>query len=319
MVVAARMPAAWWKRLLPMLYLATVVLLIMARLVGRNINGAHRWLSFGPISFQPSELGKLTAVLWLAVWFSLYRRHAHEFVKGFLVPVTGLGLICVLVLIGPDFGTTMLIGGVGLLVMFIAGTRVTYLAGTLVLGGLLMGLLVLHDPVRINRVTSFLHPELYADNESYQLMNSLHAFMEGGATGVGVGQSLQKFSYLPEAHTDFIMAIIAEETGFVGSIIVLTLFAVFCLSGLWIGWRCKDTFDRLIAFGITLMITTQAVINLGVVTASMPTKGLPLPFISHGGSNLVFMLAMVGILLRVASGTTDASKEVPVRDSRHWL
>ncbi|MCC5848308.1 MAG: putative lipid II flippase FtsW [Verrucomicrobia bacterium] len=318
-VFTARMPAAWWKSLLPWIFIATVVLLIMARLVGRNINGAHRWLSLGPISFQPSELGKLTAVLWLSCWLSHHRRHTREFLRGFLYPFFGLAAICVLVLIGPDFGTTALIGGVGLILMFIAGTRFSYLLCTLVAGGLFLGVLALHDPIRLSRITSFLHPEKYQSNESYQLMNSLHAFMEGGGTGVGVGRSLQKFSYLPEAHTDFIMAIIAEETGALGSLVVLGLFMGFFVSGMTIGWRCTDPFDRLVAYGITLSITMQALMNIAVVTASMPTKGLPLPFISHGGSNLVFMLAMVGILLRIAGGSAVPKSAVPAKDSRHWL
>ena len=318
-VFTARVPASWWKTLLPWIFLSTVVLLLMARLVGPKINGAHRWLILGPISFQPSELGKLTVVLWLSCWLSHHRRHTREFLRGFFYPFSGVAIICLLVLIGPDFGTTALIGGVGLILMFIAGTRFGYLLCTLVVGAAALGVLALHDPVRLSRITSFLHPEKYQNNESYQLMNSLHAFMEGGGTGVGVGRSLQKFSYLPEAHTDFIMSIIAEETGALGSLVILGLFLGFFVSGMTIGWRCTDPFDRLLAYGITMSITLQALMNIAVVTASMPTKGLPLPFISHGGSNLVFMLAMVGMLLRIAGGNTGPKSAVPAKDSRHWL
>ncbi len=317
-VVAARLPLRFWRTVLPVLFISTVILLLMARLVGPRINGAHRWLVFGPVSFQPSEMAKLTAVVWLAAWMSHHRRNAGEAVRGFLIPMCGLGALCVLVLIGPDFGTTALIGATGLFILFLAGTRVIYLLGTLFSGFLLLGVLVWHDPVRISRVTSFLEPEKYQDNEAYQLINSLHAFMEGGATGRGIGQSLQKFSYLPEAHTDFIYAIIAEETGVIGSLAVLGLFTVFFGCGMTIAIRCRDPFARLMGYGITLMISLQALINIAVVTGSAPTKGLPLPFVSHGGSSIVFMLTMVGLLVRIACGSGETQRDWRSRRQRLW-
>jgi cell division protein FtsW len=317
-VVASKLPLRFWRVMLPGLFISTVVLLILARLVGPRINGAHRWLVFGPVSFQPSEMAKLTAVVWLAAWMSHHRRNAGEWLKGFLIPMCGLGLLCVLVLIGPDFGTTALIGATGLFVLYLAGTKSVYLMGTMLLGFLVLGVLVWHDPVRISRVTSFLEPEKYQDNESYQLINSLHAFMEGGATGRGIGHSLQKFSYLPEAHTDFIYAIIAEETGVIGSLAVLTLFGVVFGCGMVISWRSRDPFARLMGYGITLMISLQAVINIAVVTGSAPTKGLPLPFVSHGGSSIVFMLTMVGLLVRIACGDAETRRDWRSRRQRTW-
>lgn len=316
---AAKLPLSFWRWMFPWIYLGTVALLILARAIGPLINGARRWLAFGPVSFQPSELAKLTAVIWIALWMSQHRRKAGSFWHGFVYPLLGLGVLCLLVLLGPDYGTTILIGGGGVLLMYLGGTPLFLALLPVIGGGALLGFLVWHDPVRINRVTSFLAPEKFADNESFQLMNSLHAFMEGGATGVGIGQSLQKFSYLPEAHTDFIMSIIAEETGFVGSTLILLLFMLFFVCGMNIAANCRDGFGRLLAYGITLMITLQALINLAVVTGSAPTKGLPLPFISHGGSSLVFTLAMVGILVRVALGVDEEKPATPVRDRRHWF
>lgn len=317
-VVAARLPLRFWRVLLPGLFLSTVILLLMARLVGPRINGAHRWLVFGPVSFQPSEMAKLTAVIWLAAWMSHHRRSAGEALRGFVIPVAGLGILCLLVLLGPDFGTTALIGATGLFILFLAGTRILYLLGTLLTGFLLLGVLVWFDPVRISRVTSFLEPEKYQDNEAYQLINSLHAFMEGGLTGRGIGQSLQKFSYLPEAHTDFIYAIIAEETGVIGALLVLALFGILFGCGMLISWRSRDPFARLMGYGITIMISLQAVINIAVVTGSAPTKGLPLPFVSHGGSSIVFMLTMVGLLVRIASGNSEAPRDWRSRRQRSW-
>ncbi len=318
-LIASRIPMRFWQQLLPYMAAGTTILLILARAIGPRINGAHRWLILGPISFQPSEFAKLTALVWVAWWMSLHRRRATEFLRGFIVPIVGVGWFCLMVLIGPDYGTTVLIGGSCVALMFIGGTRLIYLLGSVFLGFSGMTLLVLQDPERLSRVTSFLYPEKYASDESFQLMNSLFAFINGGSTGLGVGGSLQKFSYLPEAHTDFILAIIAEELGLIGSLGVVLFFFLFFLAGMWISWRNKDPFSRLLGFGITLLISLQACINIGVVTGSMPTKGLPLPFISHGGSNLVFMVAMAGILVKIAKGDSDARKETRQMDSSQWM
>ncbi|MEX2607912.1 MAG: putative lipid II flippase FtsW [Kiritimatiellia bacterium] len=319
-IVTACIPVNYWRKGMPWMCVLAIILLLMARLVGRNIFGAHRWLSLGPINFQPSELAKLSAILWVAVWLSVYRRRAQEFVRGFLLPAAGLGVLCLMVLIGPDYGTTMLIGGTGMLIMYFGGSRVIYLLGAAGIAGTGMGFLIYHNPERLSRVTSFLNPEKYADDASYQLMNSLYAFIEGGLWGKGIGQSLQKFSYLPEAHTDFILAILAEEFGLVGVGIVLVLYLALFIAGMHISLRCKDSFARMTGFGITALITLQAVINVGVVTGSMPTKGLPLPFVSYGGSSLVFTSVMVGILIRIANGGGRSDEQTrTLRGSQQWI
>lgn len=319
-VIASRVPMVWWRLLLPWVVVSTVMLLLLARLAGPEINGAHRWLKLGPVNFQPSELGKFTAILWIAHWLGVYRRRADEFWRGFALPAAGLGGVCVLVLIGPDYGTTALIGGAGVLLMFIGGTRTVYLFLAVSVAGVALGFLVWNDPVRLNRVTSFLNPEKYSDDESYQLMNALYGIMEGGVVGKGIGQSLQKRDYLPEAHTDFILAIIAEELGMLGTLAIMGVYLLFFFAGMVLSWRSRDPFSRLMGFGITLLITLQAGINIGVVTGSMPTKGLPLPFISYGGSNLVVMAAMVGILVRIARGEPrDSRADRVLRDSRRWV
>lgn len=319
-IFTALVPTSFWRKSMPTIFIMTIILLLMARLVGRNINDAHRWLSLGPVNFQPSELAKLSAMLWLASWLSVYRRRCREFLRGFILPAAGLGILCVLVLIGPDFGTTMLIGGAGILVMFIGGTRIVYLVTSSVVALAGIGALILRDRERLSRITSFMHPEKYASDDSYQLMASLHSFIEGGLKGKGIGASLQKFDYLPEAHTDFILAILAEELGLPGVCAVLLLFVAICISGIIISLRCKDSFARLLGLGITIMITLQAIINIGVVTGSMPTKGLPLPFVSYGGSSLVFMAAMVGILIQIAnSGGVGKGQKSRVRQSQQWI
>jgi len=319
-VFTSVVPIYYWKKWMPYLFGVTVILLLMARLVGKDINDAHRWLSLGPVNFQPSELAKLCAILWVATWLSIYRRRSSEFLRGFILPAAGLGVMCLLVLIGPDYGTTMLIGGTGILIMFVGGTRIIYLGISAVVALAGLGALIMQDKERLSRITSFLHPEKYADDDSYQLMGSLHGFIEGGLTGKGIGESLQKFYYLPEAHTDFILAILAEELGVIGTCTVLFLYITIFVCGMIISFRCKDSFARLLGFGITILLSLQAAINVGVVTGSMPTKGLPLPFISYGGSSLVFMTAMIGILFRISKGGTSGKNSTSgLRDSQQWI
>ncbi|WFB37347.1 putative lipid II flippase FtsW [Kiritimatiellota bacterium B12222] len=319
-VVSYNIPTIYWKKWMIYLVGSSVILLGMARLVGREINNAHRWLSLGPVNFQPSELAKLSAILWVATWMSVYRRRSSEFGLGFVLPASGMGLLCLMVLMGPDFGTTMLIGGTGILLMYIGGTRVVYLGVSAFVALFGFWELIRRDPERLSRITSFMHPEEFAANDSYQLMASLHGFIEGGLFGKGIGESLQKNDYLPEAHTDFILAILGEELGLVGTLLVLLLFVAIFISGLMISLRCKDAFSRLVGLGITITITLQAMINVGVVTGSMPTKGLPLPFVSYGGSSLVFMTGMVGILLRISRGSAGVrDNPPPLPESQQWI
>lgn len=320
--ILSRVPYSWWKPLLIYLAPVTVILLVMVLVIGREINGSKRWLSLGPISVQPSELAKLVMIIWLAYWMSKVQRHSRQFVEGFLVPVSGLGLLTALVLVEPDFGTAILIAGVGFCIMFLAGTRLVYLVVSGVIGVLGLALVIMEDKERLSRITSFVDPQRHQSDDAYQLWEGILAFIMGGATGVGVGGSLQKNYYLPEAHTDFILAIVGEELGVAGTITVLGLFFVIFLSGMRVGWLARDAFGRWMAYGITLMITLQACINVGVVTGSLPTKGLALPFLSYGGSNLVMTWAMVGILISIARQNADIAprdKQKVAKDSQHWV
>lgn len=274
------------------------------------------------MNFQPSELAKFSIVVFLAWWMARIQRHAGELKRGLIWPLFGLGLCLGLIFIEPDFGTTMLIGVVGMTMMFVGGTRMTYLAVAAVTGLAGFTLAVMQNAERMRRITAFLNPEKYALDEAHQLLMAIYAFVVGGPYGVGLGQGLQKHSYLPEAHTDFIFAIIGEELGLVFSLLVVILFLAFFLCGLRISLRAPDQFGRLLGFGITLMITVQAAINIGVVTGSLPTKGLPLPFISFGGSSLFMTLGMVGVLLNIASQVADGGREDETRyikDSTHRL
>lgn len=291
----------WRFFAIPILILAVALLvLVFVPGIGVKIGGSRRWLHLGFMSFQPSELGKFALILMLAWWLARQQRRVREFFRGAVMPAIFLGSIAGLIFIEPDFGTTLLCAVVGLAIMFVGGSRAIYLGVFAVTGLSLFSAAVMRDAVRMSRILAFLEPDKYAQTYSFQLINAIKAFIMGGTTGVGLGESMQKHYYLPEAHTDFIFAIIGEELGIGATLAVVLLFAALFFCGLRISFRAPDMFGRLMAFGIIMMITLQALINIGVVTGCLPTKGLPLPFISFGGSSLVLSLASIGVLLNIA-------------------
>jgi cell division protein FtsW len=219
-----------------------------------------------------------------------------------------LGTFAVLLLMEPDFGTTMLVSSVAVGMMFLGGVSIAPLLLTGLLGLLAVLIMIFQNPERMSRILAFLDPQKYEQDKAWQLINSLRAFAGGEIAGVGFGNSMQKYDYLPEAHTDFIFPIIGEELGLIASLIVVFMYVVLFVLGLRIAFNARDDFGRFVAFGITLMITMQALINFAVVTGCVPTKGLALPFISYGGSSLVVSGAMVGILINIAhTGCRPAS------------
>lgn len=301
-VVCTRMDLRWLRTAALPTAGICALLLVAVRIpgIGIYINGSWRWLRFGPFTVQPSEFAKIGIILAFAWWISRRRRYMHTFKRGLLPPLVALGLFAVLLLAEPDFGTTILVGMVTLALLYIGGVRPLHLFGFAGAGLGALAVLLLHNENRMRRIFAFLDPEKYSQAEAWQLINGLNAFAAGGAYGVGPGNSIQKYHYLPEAHTDFILPIIGEELGLIATVGVLVLFAVIFICGLRIAARASDDFGRFTALGITLMITFQAIINLAVVTGCMPTKGLALPFISYGGSSLLVSSIMVGMLINVA-------------------
>jgi cell division protein FtsW len=292
----------WLKVAWPVLGVVLVLLaLVYVPGIGLSVKGSRRWLHLPlGLSFQPSELAKFAAINALAAWYGTKRRERGGFVGGLVIPGAILGSLLALIVFETDFGATVLIGATGGLMMFVAGAPVLFLvpAGAAAVG--VLGWMISKNPERMGRILAFRNPEQYAQGEAFQLMNALYAFVAGGLGGAGLGQSLQKKFYLPEAHTDFIFAIIGEELGLFFSVGVVALFVVFLLCGIRISGRAPDVGGRLLAFGITALVSLQAAINVGVVTGRLPTKGLPLPFISFGGTSLMATLFMTGVLLNVA-------------------
>lgn len=309
MVVCLGLAAAGdytWIKKVRWLLLALAALLLVVVLVPpfpgivRKINGACRWIEYRGMRFQPSELAKIALIVWLA-WYGEYCQWSmKEFRRGLMIPGLVIGVVLGLIFLEPDWGTAILLAAVSGIILFLAGARWDFLAVGALAGGSGLAVMLWHDPVRRERWLAFLDLEKYKETIGFQTYQSVTAIGSGGWQGVGLGDSRQKMGFVPELHTDFIFSLIGEELGLIGTLLVLLAFLAILVSGLYIAWRARDTFGRLLAAGITILITLQAVINIGVVTSSLPNKGLPLPFISYGGSSLVLMLASIGILLNVA-------------------
>jgi cell division protein FtsW len=275
---------------------ATVVLLVMV-LFTHPINGSRRWLGFGPATIQVSEFAKLGIVFCLAHYLALNQSRIGEFKSGFVLPLVIIGVPAVLIQREPDFGAAALVGVVGLTMLFLAGVKLRYLlpAGALTLTGFVA--LVLHDPLRLKRVMAFLDPEGTRNGVGYQNWQALIAFASGGVDGVGLGQGRQQLNFLPFAHTDMILAVVGEELGVCFTIGIVVMFAAIFVAGLIHLRRAPNLFQFLLVAGSLLLICVQGMINLGVVTAVLPNKGMPLPFISAGLSNLLLMGLLLGIFL----------------------
>jgi len=289
------------KFVLPLLGLAVLLLvLVLIPGLGVSVNGSRRWLRFGPLSFQPAELAKLALVVYLAAFFARKRDELGEFWRGVVPPLAVGGVLAGLVLAQPDLGSclTLLVLTLGLL--FLAGARTRWLAVLVVPTLPLAALAVWMAPYRMRRVFAFLDPWQDPRGSGFQIIQSWLALGGGGLLGRGIGESKQKLFYLPEAHTDFIFAIVGEELGFLGATLVVVLFAVLVWRGLRIGLRAADPFGAYLALGITVLVATQTLVNLGVVTGMLPTKGLPLPFLSFGGSALLMTMLATGVLLNIS-------------------
>jgi cell division protein FtsW len=267
--------------------------------VGLRINGSRRWVGFGPITFQPSEIAKIAVVFFLAWWFARYEKESGRFLQGFVIPFAIVSTLLLLIVLEVDLGTTALIGATMFVIMFVAGTH-PVLLGLLSLGGLAGILFVAtHMSERMGRLSAFMDPERFKDDAGLQQMQALIAWGSGGIEGLGLGNGRQKMLYLPYAHTDFIFPMIGEELGLRVSLIVVFLFVVIVVCGMIIALHAKDRVGLLLGCGIVSLLGLQAAVNIGVTTSLLPNKGLPLPFVSYGGSNLAACLFGIGLLLNI--------------------
>ncbi|MDD5706253.1 MAG: putative peptidoglycan glycosyltransferase FtsW [Kiritimatiellae bacterium] len=292
-----------WRNTAGLTVVAVLILLgLLAVFAFDKTNGSYRWVRFGQLGLQPSEFAKLGAIVFLAAWFDRIGPRVHSFWRGAAVPGLVLAVVVGLLLLEPDFGAALVTGVVGIAILLAAGTRWPYLiAGGF--GGLAaFTALLWFDPVRRPRLYAFfdmlMGRETVAE-EAHQLTQSIQAFMAGGPWGVGLNKSIQKYHYLPEAHTDFIFAIAGEEFGLVATLGVVLLFTAILVLGVMIALRAEDRFGRLMALGLTVLLIFAEGFNIGVVTGRLPTKGLALPFISYGGSSMIASLMAVGLLINI--------------------
>ena len=297
-----------------------VALLLLAAVflpkIGVNKNGAHRWINLHFAFFQPSELAKLALIITLAYYVERFGRqmpllYKPAFVKGLLWPGLIIGAVLGLIFREPDYGTMLLLAAVSSIMLIVAGTRIRLLVPIMIIGLVAVGFSIKHNQNRSGRMDAYFHPEKHLEGKAFQQYQAKIALGSGGVTGVGLGDGRQKYGYVPENQTDFILAIVGEELGLIATLGVVLAFLGIAVSGVYIASHACDRFGMMLGCGITFLISIQAFINIGVVTGALPNKGLPLPFVSYGGSSVLIMLTSIGLLLSVARRAHE-----PVRRER---
>jgi cell division protein FtsW len=312
MILAQRWDYRRLRLVSPLLVMVSVGLLVAVLAIGPAINGARRWISFGPAVFQPSELAKLALAIWAASYFS--RKRAPRDLRELWRPAGALAaLFCVLLILEPDMGTAIALLVMLTGVLVVSGTPARVLGLALTIASAAGTAAIWFEPYRRARFFAFLHPWHDAQGTGFQLVQAMISMGSGGFFGVGLGQSVGKIFYLPEAHTDMMLAVIGEELGLVGVSAVIAAYATFAYAGFNIALRCRDPFGKRLAAGLTVLVSGQAAINIAAVMGVAPLTGIPLPFLSYGGSSLVVLLAAVGILLNIAHRGNKAAVAVPDR------
>ncbi|MEW6026380.1 MAG: putative lipid II flippase FtsW [Planctomycetota bacterium] len=303
MLVAMRIPYQFWAKVSPFLLAISWILLILVLIpgIGHVAGGARRWIKFGPVGFQPSEIAKIILIIFIAAFVNRYPDQVKSFKKGFIPLSAVIGFTILLTIIEPDIGTSVFIALITGILLIVGGIRVTYILPIgLIVGAAVFAIVAACYPHIQTRLFVFFNPMADSAGKGYQINQAQIALGSGGITGHGLGLSYQKLFYLPQQHTDFILSIIGEELGFIGALVVVLLFFFLMWYGKKVAENTKDRFGSLLAIGITLMIVLQAVINIAVVTALLPTKGISLPFISYGGSGLIVFMFAIGILVNIA-------------------
>lgn len=307
MYVLYRIPYYLWMKHVYLIFFACLALLLLVLVPGIGLvrGGAQSWIGVGAFSIQPSEFMKLGMLFYLSYYIVKYKEEMPTFKKGFLYPLIIVMVVFALIMLQPDLGTGAVLILTCMLLIFIAGARMLYFAYAGVLGLAGFTLLIISAPYRIKRITAYLNPWDDPLGDGFQIIQSLYAIGPGKLLGAGLGNSLQKYFYLPEPQTDFIFAIIAEELGFIGGLFVIILFFIFCWRGMKTALEAKDAYGRYLAFGIVTLITIQVLMNISVVIGLVPVTGITLPFLSYGGSSLTLTLCSVGILLNISRHTSS--------------
>jgi len=296
----ARTDYRWLRRYTYPLLALSIGLLIAVLLVGVEINAARRWFQIGPLSFQPAELAKLSLIAYLAYSLGKKKAKVRTFAVGFVPHLLVCAVMMALLLMQPDLGSSIILGATTLTLLFVAGTKISYILLAVLAAAPVAYHLIVGTPWRLQRFMAFFNPEAFSQGVAYQCIQARIALGSGGTTGLGLGEGKQQLGYMPEGHNDFIMASIGEELGYIGFCLVILLFVILLWRGVRAALGARDTFGSYLAFGITVTFGLQALIHTGVVLGALPAKGLTLPFVSYGGSSLIMTLFLAGVLLNIA-------------------
>lgn len=315
MFIGMKIPFWIYKKLVPFILLSLFILMILVLTpLGIENNGAKRWLNFGFVTIQPSEFVKLGIIIYLASIYSKKQEYINNLVRGVIPPLVIVAIFFSLILLQRDLGTGMSIIFFTMAMIFCSGAQFKHMFGLGILSMIIFTIFIFTQHYRFERLVSFMDPWSHRNDSGYQLVQSLIAIGNGGFDGNGFGQSMQKYLYLPYAHTDFIFAILAEEFGFIGVVFVIFCYAAFIYYGIRASIRCPDSFGTLLGIGIVSMIAIQTLINIGVTSGRLPVTGITLPFISYGGSSLILTLGSVGILLNISRYRLAEEKESMKRE-----
>lgn len=300
MIICSRLPVGFYKRFSMPVLIAAVILLMLVPIIGTNANGAKRWIGFGAFTIQPSEIAKIGIILAFASMICARRGRMKSFRYGILPFAAILIVIVGLLVLEPHFSASIIIVAIGGVMLFLGGARLVWFIAAAVAAGGGIAVLLTMFPYASTRITTWRDPFASTSDEGYQIVQSLYSIGSGGLTGLGLGQSRQKYLYLPEEHNDFIFSVVCEELGFIGALLILTLFALLIIRGYWIALHSTDRYGFLVAAGITTLLAIQVILNVAVVTNLVPCTGISLPFFSYGGMALLMQMAEMGIVLSIS-------------------
>lgn len=300
MVICSRLPVGFYKRFSMPVLIAAVILLMLVPIIGTNANGAKRWIGLGAFTIQPSEIAKIGIILAFASMICARRGRMKSFRYGILPFAAILAAIVGLLVLEPHFSASIIIVAIGGVMLFLGGARLVWFIAAAVAAGGGIAVLLTMFPYASTRITTWRDPFVSTSDEGYQIVQSLYSIGSGGLTGLGLGQSRQKYLYLPEEHNDFIFSVVCEELGFIGALLILTLFALLIIRGYWIALHSTDRYSFLVAAGITTLLAIQVILNVAVVTNLVPCTGISLPFFSYGGTALLMQMAEMGIVLSIS-------------------
>lgn len=300
MIICSRLPVGFYKRFSMPVLIAAVILLMLVPIIGTNANGAKRWIGLGAFTIQPSEIAKIGIILAFASMICARRGRMKSFRYGILPFAAILAAIVGLLVLEPHFSASIIIVAIGGVMLFLGGARLVWFIAAAVAAGGGIAVLLTMFPYASTRITTWRDPFASTSDEGYQIVQSLYSIGSGGLTGLGLGQSRQKYLYLPEEHNDFIFSVVCEELGFIGALLILTLFALLIIRGYWIALHNTDRYGFLVAAGITTLLAIQVILNVAVVTNLVPCTGISLPFFSYGGTALLMQMAEMGIVLSIS-------------------